>query len=99
MSFDYDAYTKGIAEDAKKIKVPKEITQNTLHFKNAIIKAVEDANIERAVSGKMEFGFSERFVNYIIQIAYEKGRADSAVEYDKIKADVKAELMQYLEEI
>jgi hypothetical protein len=99
MSFDYDAYKKNIAEGAKRIKVPKEITQDTLHFKNAIIKAVEDEKIEGVYSGKMEFGYTERFVNYIIQIAYEKGRADSAVEYKKVKAEIKEELMSYLDEI
>lgn len=97
----YENYKKSVAESAKKIKVPKEITQDTLWQKAYITKAIEDANPEEGIytfSADGKFGFSERYVNYIIQISYELGRENSFADAKVIRQNMKDEILAFIQD-
>lgn len=94
----YENFKKQVAEQSKKIKIPKDISQDILYLKAYLTKALEDSKTEGCYTGKMEFGFSERMVNYIIQIAYEKGRSDSNVDAVKIRESLKEEIIEFIQE-
>lgn len=76
----YEDYIARRNELASKLVIPKEADQGILMLKSAGCKVLEEASPEEYFTftnmkdGK--FGFSERMVNMLMQLAYEAGRKD-----------------------
>lgn len=73
----YEMLKIGAKKLADTLPTVKNIDQSTLWLKSAIAEKVEeDEKVYTFRSGE-KFGFSEHYVNLIIQYAYEKGRRDA----------------------
>jgi len=71
----YDKYMADVCERAKNVK-PKEVEQHVLHLKAIGSKALENGDDCYTFRSGDKFGFSERFVNQLMQFAFDQGRKD-----------------------
>jgi hypothetical protein len=87
-------------KEAAKIKTfPKTIDQHILWSKGIFSRALEDNKIEGCYCGKMEFGFSERMVNYLMQMAYDKAIKDNQEQYRRGYNDALENVRESIQEL
>lgn len=97
----YEKWRRRVKEEANKLpKTPSNVSQITLHHKAYIIERIEQdkKDDEKVCTFKHEdkYGFSEHYVNYIIEHAYNMGKAQGSIDlkrsidyYEKMFNDIR----------
>jgi len=76
MSDWYDNYRERIRKEAENVKPVDEVSQQVLQLKAIGSEAFENDDNHYTFSSGDKFGFSEQFVNQLMQFAFDQGRKD-----------------------
>lgn len=98
MSEFWEKYKKRVSEGAEKLsKPPKDVDQHILWLKSFVSERMEKEDLVKYVGDfnkESTFGFTEKYVNYLMHYAYEAGEKAREDSFNRSTEDMRKALDQ-----